>query len=105
MPGMDGLTFSKELRKKGVKSEIVFVSAYPQNVFNVFEVGAFQFLIKPVEQKALERTLNAFLQETQKISKYMIIKHEGRDLKIDYNDILYIQASNKNSLIRLEDKI
>ncbi len=56
MPEMDGPTLLGELRKRGIKAKIVFVSGYAEDAFkkNLPEgEGDFTFLPKPFSLKQL----------------------------------------------------
>ena len=54
MPEMDGPTMFAELRKRGVKAKVIFVSGYAEEAFakNLPE-GEFGFLAKPFTLKQL----------------------------------------------------
>src|ERR1019366_2743829 len=58
MPEMDGPTMFKELRKRGVKAKVIFVSGYAEEAFakNLPE-GEFGFLPKPFTLKQLIETV------------------------------------------------
>ncbi len=62
MPEMDGPTMFAELRKRGVKAKVVFVSGYAEEAFakNLPE-GEFGFLPKPFTLKQLIETVKANL--------------------------------------------
>ena len=55
MPEMDGPTMFGELRKRGVKCRVIFVSGYAEDAFakNLPEGEQFHFLPKPFTLKAL----------------------------------------------------
>ncbi len=55
MPEMDGPTMFGELRKRGVKAKVIFVSGYAEDAFdkNLPEGEAFSFLAKPFSLKQL----------------------------------------------------
>lgn len=55
MPEMDGPTMFGELRKRGVKAKIIFVSGYAEDAFakNLPEGEDFSFLPKPFSLKQL----------------------------------------------------
>lgn len=55
MPEMDGPTLLKELRKRGVKTKVIFVSGYPGDAFEADLEGEtdFAFLPKPFSLKQL----------------------------------------------------
>ena len=103
MPGMDGITFSKKLRKNGFNGDIIFVSGFPEIVFDCFEINIFRFLKKPIKQNDLFAALDAFLYKNQKNYRFIILKNKGMEIKINYDDILYIEAFNKNSIIHLKE--
>jgi two-component system cell cycle sensor histidine kinase/response regulator CckA len=62
MPEMDGPTMYAELRKRGVKAKVIFVSGYAEEAFakNLPE-GEFGFLPKPFSIKQLVETVKAHL--------------------------------------------
>ena len=62
MPEMDGPTMFAELRKRGVKAKVVFVSGYAEEAFakNLPE-GEFGFLPKPFSIKQLIETVKTHL--------------------------------------------
>jgi two-component system cell cycle sensor histidine kinase/response regulator CckA len=62
MPEMDGPTMFKELRKRGVKAKVIFVSGYAEEAFakNLPE-GEFGFLPKPFTLKQLIETVKQSL--------------------------------------------
>jgi two-component system cell cycle sensor histidine kinase/response regulator CckA len=62
MPEMDGPTMFKELRKRGIKAKVIFVSGYAEEAFakNLPE-GDFGFLPKPFTLKQLIETVKESL--------------------------------------------
>ena len=59
MPGMDGLTFLKEINKRGFSYKVVVVSAVAQeyNVKTAIELGAVNFIRKPYDVKNVVEVL------------------------------------------------
>jgi two-component system, cell cycle sensor histidine kinase and response regulator CckA len=55
MPEMDGPTLLKELRRRGAKTKIVFISGYAEDAFekNLEGQADFAFLPKPFTLKQL----------------------------------------------------
>ncbi len=64
MPGMDGPTLMRELRRRQPELKIIFVSGYAEDVFerNLPEEGTFQFLPKPFTLKELATTVKETLE-------------------------------------------
>ncbi len=104
MDGMDGLQTARELRKKGFKSAIVFLTSYSTFVYDSFEVNAFRFLLKPIDEAKLYKALDDYVQMVN--SNYAItIVENGEIKKIDTNDICYIEADGKYSCIHMKDEV
>jgi two-component system cell cycle sensor histidine kinase/response regulator CckA len=57
MPEMDGPTMFTELRKRGIKAKVIFVSGYAEEAFSkgLPEGEEFGFLPKPFSLKQLDR--------------------------------------------------
>jgi two-component system cell cycle sensor histidine kinase/response regulator CckA len=64
MPEMDGPTLLKELRKKGVKTRIVFISGYAEDAFekNLEGQADFAFLPKPFTLKQLAEAVKQAME-------------------------------------------
>lgn len=102
MPGMNGLQTAKLLRAKSSLCTIIFLTVYPEIVYDTFEYGTFRFLIKPLDKAKLYEALDAF---RRKLSLYYPISLSvgGEVYKINTKEIIYIEADGKNSVIRLKD--
>ena len=63
MPEMDGPTMFGELRKRGVKCKVIFVSGYAEDAFskNLPEGEEFGFLPKPFSLKQLVEAVKSHL--------------------------------------------
>lgn len=85
MPEMDGLTLLDRLSKKDSHYFPIVISAYGdmQNIRTAMNLGAIDFIIKPIDRDDLEKTLikiiqqNDLYQQALKIKKrYIEINHE-----------------------------
>lgn len=57
MPGLSGLEVASSLVEAGIKTEVVFVTAYDQYAIDAFERGAVDYLLKPVARERLASTV------------------------------------------------
>lgn len=102
---MDGLHLAKQIRSMELKKQpiIIFVTGYREYVFDAFDVGAFQYLIKPIdEQKFSEvfsRALRQILTETEQRKKLLVIQYEGANKTIPIGDIYYIESQNHKAVL------
>jgi DNA-binding LytR/AlgR family response regulator len=56
MPGLDGLAVVRSLRG-GKKPAIIFVTAFERYALDAFDVGAVDYLLKPVRRERLEKAI------------------------------------------------
>ena len=109
--GMDGMALARKLRARypAKRPVIVFVTGYAQYVFDAFDVGAFHYLLKPVDEKkfagvfarAAEEILLAG-QDTQAPRVLTLrIGNTGRTVPID--EIRYIESSGHKAMLHLGD--
>ncbi len=57
MPGMDGVTLARTLAARSKRPGVIFVTAFDQFAVAAFDVGAVDYLLKPVELHRLERAV------------------------------------------------
>ena len=104
MPDIDGLEFAHALYKNyGEKKTIIFITAYPEIVYDAFEVRTYRFLIKPIEKEKLYAALDAFV-ERYRAQYYLSVLSDGRTEVIPLEDILYIEVMRKDCMIVLTDR-
>jgi DNA-binding LytR/AlgR family response regulator len=62
MPGATGLDVAQQLRDGAHRPRVVFVTAFDQYAIEAFEADAIDYLLKPVTDKRLARTLDKLRQ-------------------------------------------
>ena len=64
MPGMTGFDLQRELRLRGHRIPIIFISAHKDEIVRkrAFQQGAIEFLFKPFSDTALLQALNTALR-------------------------------------------
>jgi len=103
MPDLNGLEVANKLREKNVKSLIIFLTSYPDIVFDTFKVNAFRFLTKPINKDKLFDALNDILKYYDN-DNFIILTNNSSLSKINIDDIYFVEADNKSSIIHLSDK-
>jgi DNA-binding NtrC family response regulator len=65
MPGMNGLTFLKELNKSFPKSNVIMITAYGgvESYIEAMNLGAFEYINKPVKIEELKSILHKIFKE------------------------------------------
>lgn len=109
MSGRNGMETARELRKKDKKVIIIFVTAAEEYVFLAFNVGAFHYIVKPIDDEkfmdVLCRAVEEFNENTQDMQKqtpeekHMMINNGGVHIKVNINDIVYAEVFNRKVVI------
>ena len=99
----NGMEVAKKIRETS-DVIIIFVTALKEYVFEGYDVGAFHYLLKPVdEQKFMEVMDKAISQiKKEKNAQPLIIRMDGNYIKIPVNNIIY--AENEARKIVLHTK-
>lgn len=94
----DGMTFARKIRREyGNKKEIIFITAFPDFVYESFEVRAFRFLKKPIEKDLLFNALNDYFNNPS--CKLLTIPTKSGKYVLDSDDIIYIEVLGKNTTV------
>lgn len=99
MPELDGLAVVRSLR--GVRTPlIIFVTAYQQHALDAFDVGAVDYLLKPVRrerlEKAIEKARRQWKGPMETAAPRKIVGRRGSDLYLlDSAEIVAFQAEGE----------
>lgn len=107
MPRILGTEFLRSLRNPPY---VVFTTAYPQFAIEGFDLNSVDYLLKPI-------TFDRFLQAAQKLRERMIvrrdnektetertfifIKQNSKLIRVDFEDIVYVEAQRDFSMVYL----
>lgn len=104
MDNMTGIEVAKFIRKEQEKrskekSLIIFVTAYREYMDEAFDVNAFHYLVKPIDEKKFKNVFHRALKDIASREKHktlsVIVKHNGMQKKVLLQDIYYIESNNK----------
>lgn len=110
MPELDGMSLGKILSKLNENLKIVFITAYREYAAEAFEIKAFDYLLKPYSEKRINEVLDNLTKERKadhikdisKINK-VTVTSEDKMYVISINDIYYIEAGEKESMVYTKD--
>ena len=98
---LNGLDFAKLIRQYSEKKGIIFITAYPEFVYESFEVRAYRFFVKPIEKEKMFNAIQSFINSTSESRKILVnISKEMHPVDID--KILYLEVSGKRTFIYTE---
>ncbi|MDF2938172.1 MAG: response regulatory protein [Paenibacillaceae bacterium] len=88
MPDGSGIDVLKEIGRRGLKTKVIFISAYQEFSYakDALALGAVDYLVKPIEKglllAAVERAVAALEEESQgQLSKSKLAVYEHKDRK------------------------
>ena len=102
MPETSGITLAQKLRADGYKGAIVFISSSNDYASQSYQVKAFDYILKPVTQKAVHDVLTALdtaIKNTD--NKTLVIKAKTSANFILFRDISFIEADDHTVHIRM----
>ena len=120
MPEMDGMQAARILRTMGNKTILVFVTAVEEYVFQAFDVGAVQYIVKPFDRTKLidtvkkaidlakeKNSIDAVLSERNQSTegqRSITIKSDGANRRVILTEIMYAEVFEHRIILHMKDK-
>ena len=82
MKGMDGIETARKLRASKFQGFLIFITVLKEMVFQSFEVQAYDYLVKPVEEKQFEKTMERLYTSMQNASEDSLLVQKGYEGRI-----------------------
>ena len=104
MKFIDGMTAAEEIRKKDTKVSIIFITNAPQYAIRGYEVGALDYILKPVPYFTFSQKLSRAVAKMEKRSrKWITIPVKGGVMRMDLSDVYYIESEGHNLIYQTKD--
>lgn len=96
----DGMETARRLRGR-TDAALIFITALQDYVYDAFDVEAFQYLLKPIEEQKLVEALHKAAARLQKKREAfpLLIKVNGKNLKIPVMDIFYAESDGRKIIL------
>ena len=110
MPLIDGLSFLRSLKNPPM---VILTTAYSQHAIESYELDVVDYLLKPIPfdrfLKAVNKVINASKSpqlniSTQAPQGYIFIKVDGRMVKLNYEEIVYIEGLKDYLKVHTRDR-
>ena len=82
MKGMDGIETARKLRDSKFRGFLIFITVLKEMVFQSFEVEPYDYLVKPVEKKQFEKTMERLYTSMQNASEDSLLVQKGYEGRI-----------------------
>lgn len=97
MPNMDGMTAAGKLREIDQMAALVFVTNLSRYAVNGYEVGALDYILKPVEFDAFRMKMRKVLRYCQQLQRehraQVIISTDKGEVRMPVSDLVYVEIS------------
>ena len=105
MRGQNGMELARQIREKEKDVILVFVTSDASYVFDGYEVGAYRYLMKPLDEEKLWEILDyARTQKEVEEENYILVKKDSQSVRINLKDIIYIEAEKHYVNLCMENK-
>lgn len=113
MPDISGISFAKSINSN---IKVIFTTAYRDYAIDGFELQAVDYLLKPISFERLLKAVNTYFnvysrpvaaQEliASEAINFIFVRSDRKMIKVDYNDIVYIESYSDYIKIHLTEQI
>ena len=103
MKDMNGMELARIIRKRDKQVLLVFVTSDPGYVFEGYEVGAYRYLMKPMEDEKLREVLEYARGRQGRLPEGFVARTENGNERIDYENVLYVEAQGHYVVIHCRE--
>ena len=102
MNGMDGLETARKLRAGKFRGFLIFITVLKEMVFQSFEVQAYDYLVKPVDEKQFGKTMERLYASMQNASEDSLLVQKGYEGRIIREDeIVFCEVIDRKIYLNL----
>lgn len=102
MKDMDGMETARKLRADKFRGFLVFITVLKEMVFQSFEVQAYDYLVKPVDKKQFEKTMERLYASMQNASEDSLLVQKGYEGRIIREDeIVFCEIIDRKIYLNL----
>ena len=102
MKDIDGMETARQLRADKFQGFLIFITVLKDMVFQSFEVQAYDYLVKPIEEKQFEKTMERCLASMGGSGKDCLLVQKGYDGRIIRKDeIVFCEIIDRKIYLNL----
>ena len=107
--GLDGMALARKIREQvtEIQPVIIFVTGYERYVFDAFDVRAFQYLLKPVDEEKFAQVFARAVAQIgttkEKLGRVLTLQSANTSKTVPLDSIYYIESSNHKVELHLKD--
>lgn len=102
MKNIDGMETAKKLRRREFKGFLIFITVLKEMVFQAFEVQAYDYLVKPLEEQHFNRTMERLLASMKNPREANLLVQKGSESRIvPFEDIVFCEVIDRKVYLHL----
>lgn len=102
---VNGLKIAEHLKQQDPQVRVVFLTTVLSYVLEAFEVGASNYLLKPLSYSKFCLELNKVIEAKQDVQKRSLLVQSGQGLcKVYFNNIHFIETCGKKTMIHTKNE-
>jgi two-component system response regulator AlgR len=99
MPGLTGTLAAKRLATLPAPPQVIFCTAYEQHALSAFDLGATDYLLKPVRAERLDEAMERAMARRQPVhaerGAWLRARHGADEVRVALDEVLYLLADEK----------
>jgi DNA-binding LytR/AlgR family response regulator len=106
MEFVDGMTAATKIREVDQDVIIIFITNMPQYAINGYQVGALDYILKPLSYYAFSQPMKRAIGRRKSSEKrYIVASERGMKQKVDASEILYVEVINHDLIFHTKNGI
>ncbi|MEY8237263.1 LytTR family DNA-binding domain-containing protein [Lachnospiraceae bacterium 66-29] len=102
MKDIDGMETARMLRKRKFEGFLIFITILKEMVFQCFEVQAYDYLVKPIEERYFIKTMERLYASIQNASEANLLVRRGYESRIiSLQDIVFGEIIDRKVYLHL----
>ncbi len=102
MKDIDGMETARKLRAGKFRGFLIFITVLKEMVFESFEVQTYDYLVKPVDKKQFERTMERLYASMKNASEDSLLVRKGYEGRIVQKDeIVFCEIIDRKIYLNL----
>lgn len=102
MNGIDGMETARKLRNRKFKGVLIFITVLKEMVFQAFDVQAYDYLVKPIDKRHFEKTMERLWNSMKNASKASLLVQKGYESNIiAFEDIVFCEIIDRKVYLHL----
>ena len=97
MPGLNGIELATEIRNRDQVGKIIFLTTSSEFAVESYSVGAFSYLIKPLQKDKLFLVLGkAYRDIRNDLQQYLVVKTQSNLSKVLLHELIYLEVIGRS---------